>query len=509
MTGGHNDTYPGALADHVVLTGADGILRGMTSDGVQRIADAAADSERVVFHFHGGLVSEGRGWEIAAGLLPVYRGAGAYPVFFVWRSGLLEILRGNISEIADESAFKALTKLAVKFAVGKVLGAGVARGGLQAPPEVEVLTELARRAGHEEPYSDLAAPDDVSDLTAAEEALIEQQMAADPQLRAAARAIADSALSPEERAGARSATGLERASSNTLMSPEIVDELQVGAAQPGERSVLTGAVLAKHGVIVVRNTVRRFRAGREHGVYCTVVEEILREFYAANAGARVWSAMKQETAQTFIDGAPARGGATFMRALAGSLRAGAAPRITLVGHSTGAVFINNLLGHVEQMRADPHEPLPGDFRFEGVAFLAPACTFKQFAPVMAHRDHLWRHFRLFTMTDAAERCDHLVPLVYPRSLLYFVSGVLETGASGKSEAGMPVLGLARCFDHERDDDPVEIREIRDWIRSDRALAVWSPSDSGPGLASGALTHGDFDDDAKVRESLQVLIRGAA
>lgn len=95
------------------------------------------------------------------------------------------------------------------------------------------------------------------------------------------------------------------------------------------------------------------------------------------------------------------------------------------------------------------------------------------------------------MTDEAECGDHLVPLVYPRSLLSFVSGVLGVGASGKTEAGMPILGLARCFDRERDDDPVEVRSVRDSIRSDHELAVWSASDRGPGLASGALTSRRF------------------
>jgi hypothetical protein len=155
LTGSRADSTPDELADYVVITEAHGALRGMTPDGVRRIVDAAAASERVVLHFHGGLVSEKRGRAIAAGLLPVYRAAGAYPVFFVWRSGLLEILRGHLTEIADEDAFKALTKLVVKFVVAKLLGVEDARGQLQIPSDHDVAVELARRQAGGEPYEDL------------------------------------------------------------------------------------------------------------------------------------------------------------------------------------------------------------------------------------------------------------------------------------------------------------------------------------------------------------------
>ena len=168
-------------------------------------------------------------------------------------------------------------------------------------------------------------PTDVADLTPADERLIEQRMRSDPQLRAVGRAIAESALPAADRRGSEG-RHYGRAAETTLMSPHIVDEVQQGAARPGEEGLVTAAVLAKHAVSVVRNVFRRFRAGRDHGVYPTVVEEILREFYAANAGGRIWTAMKQETTDTFVEATPARGGATFMRLLGGSLRGGAEAR---------------------------------------------------------------------------------------------------------------------------------------------------------------------------------------
>jgi hypothetical protein len=253
-------------------------------------------------------------------------------------------------------------------------------------------------------------------------------------------------------------------------------------------------VLARHGAKVVLKVVRRFRAGTDHGVYVTVVEELLRAFYGAAAGARVWAAMKQETADTFAGGEPARGGAAFMTALAIAAGDGPMPRITLVGHSTGAVFINRLLEDVDRRRHDRADALPEDFRFEHIVFLAPACTYADFAPVVAKEEHLWDDFRMFTMTDAAESEDALVPVVYPRSLLYFVSGVLE------GEPAMPVLGLARTLDRVRGDDPPEVKAVRAWLFAQPQSVVFSP-----GETAGALHHGDFDDDPLVRKSLQTLL----
>jgi hypothetical protein len=65
---------------------------GRPAADVAEIARAAAASERVVIHVHGGLVGTDRGMAIAARLTPEYQRAGAYPEFFVWSSGLLETI---------------------------------------------------------------------------------------------------------------------------------------------------------------------------------------------------------------------------------------------------------------------------------------------------------------------------------------------------------------------------------------------------------------------------------
>src|SRR5205814_1131138 len=129
---------------------------------------------------------------------------------------------------------------------------------------------------------------------------------------------------------------------------------------------------------------------------------------------------------------------------------------------------NNLMNAVAR-RPDIARP-----PFEHVVFLAPACTFDDFASVAARHAEMWETFRLFAMTDDAERADALVPAIYPRSLLYLVSGVLE------SNAAEPLVGLERCF--------AAPGAVPDYVLGRQGQAVWSPADGPPGCSSGALSH---------------------
>jgi hypothetical protein len=135
------------LDGHVISTGADGRLVGMTSDDVTALMSRALRSDRVVMHFHGGLVDEARGMKIAQHLLPVYTGAGAYPVFFVWRSGALEILRDNLFKIAREELFDRLVRRVLGWAVGKVRGEEEGSRGapIQQPSQQELDEQLGAR----------------------------------------------------------------------------------------------------------------------------------------------------------------------------------------------------------------------------------------------------------------------------------------------------------------------------------------------------------------------------
>jgi hypothetical protein len=508
---------PRELAGHVVITGADGELLTPPED-LDRAVRALATHERVVLHFHGGLVSEEAGLRTAAELAPVYTDAGAYPLFFIWHSDAVSVLRGNLMEISKEEIFQRLLKKVLGFAAAK-LGAdptGAKGLGLSPVQPHELDVELGRLAKGEVPFDDIAADDDAPGdepvLTPDELADFADDVERDDELQAHVDAAVQAADPDAPEVRAKGVVIQVRASEHSLLDPEAIAELQ--ARRPGEPVArglgITTAFLVKKAVKVLVAIIRRRRDGRWHGLYATAVEEVLREFYLANVGAVIWAAMKTETRDTFVAGARPRGGERFLTALGRELDAGAQPRFTLVGHSTGAVFIINLLRTIDVARLSGDGGLPEAFQAENVVFLAPACTFDDFAEVVERREHLWRRFVMFTMTDQAERADRVFSFIYPHSLLYLVSGLFERDAGGKSEGAKPLVGLQRWCRGEQT-APAALPIVRALLRADDELAiVWSPTDGAPGpsgLTSGATSHGAFDNDAQVKDSLKRVIAG--
>jgi hypothetical protein len=52
-------------------------------------------------------------------------------------------------------------------------------------------------------------------------------------------------------------------------------------------------------VPVIINCIQRFAAGRDHGLPCMIVEEVLLALYLANFGSAIWEEMKKETEDGF------------------------------------------------------------------------------------------------------------------------------------------------------------------------------------------------------------------
>jgi hypothetical protein len=227
-------------------------------------------------------------------------------------------------------------------------------------------------------------------------------------------------------------------------------------------------------------------------MYATVVEELLREFYIANAGKLVWDLMKQDTVDAFGNDPQQYGGTAFLDTLKAYLAGGQRPRITLVGHSTGAISICHLLRHADAL-------FPPDVTFD-IVFLAPAVTFKLFAETIRTYGRRFASLRLFGMLDEVERADQLVPLVYPHSLLYFVSGLLE------DEPDTPLVGMKRYYTGAPPYDHPKVLAGLEFLLAKPERTVWSKTTTGSaGLISSAEKHGDFDNDVDTLESLRHII----
>ena len=131
-----------------------------------------------------------------------------------------------------------------------------------------------------------------------------------------------------------------------------------------------------------------------------------------------------------------------------------------------------------------------------VALLAPAIRSDQFLrqyvdPAPARFDAL----RVYTMSDAYEAKDRLASVAYPRSLLYFISGVLE------GEPGTPLLGLQRYWSDPPHQSDV-ITRVGRWVAGQGRHALSVTADgASDGFGTRSVSHGGFDDDDHTKASL--------
>ncbi|MBK7828414.1 hypothetical protein [Nannocystis sp.] len=253
-----------------------------------------------------------------------------------------------------------------------------------------------------------------------------------------------------------------------------------GADADGSRSIV-GLIAAKKLGVALSRVISRFFTGRAHGVYATCVEEIGREFYLSALGGKLWSLIKKEAEDTFE--ADDRGGRMFVNALAAASADRSPPRITIVGHSAGSIYAGRLV--VELARCGLH--------VDDLVLLAAAVRYDVFGRHMAAADDLLpsavRRFHFIALDDDCERGYWEVPGVYPRSLLYLVSGAAE------DTADHPLLGMERFWTREHLAPDPHVRAIlarsqRHWLarRADRTV----------------LRHGGLFDPTAAPETVRLL-----
>ena len=490
------------MSDNVIHTHNGRLHADTPLSKVDDLVSRAVDRGKLVLHFHGGLVSEQRGRQIAQFLAPKYEEAGAFPIFFVWEAGLFETIRNNLGEISQEKLFRLILKRVGKI-VARKAAQTVGDRSAGALPAVDTTTwdaemdaaldAMARgEAASPPPPPPTQAP--MSPLSTMEERQLETEMATDFVLRQEVEAVSNGLRLPDEIAAemaSRSATTV-KGSSRTLMDPGSLERL-VDRPDPGDRGVISTARIVKAIILVAKRAIARFLAGRGHGLHATLVEEVLREFYLANVGGLIWKHMKKDTEDTFGDAADC-GGTAVLQRLNDRMDAGTSLEITLVGHSTGAVLIAHLLKKAAEIR-------PGGFDFK-IVFLAPAVTFDLAHQAISNHSNEIAGLRIFTMTDENEKKDDLVPVLYPHSLLYFVSGVVEF------EPDAPILGMARYYEDSDfpDGDFPAVGAMRTYLTQGDDRVVWSITEGAPaGRNTAALKHGDFDNEDTTIASVQHII----
>ena len=429
--------------------------------------------KRIAIHFHGGLVSRDKITSFAqSNLIPYYKLMGVHPVVVVWETGLLEIIKAKLTAINGTRFYGYIKSIVLKTTVSALAG-GDARAGAFSKNEEEIDAILRDDPILSNLDKELANP---TDLSSDEENTFSYL----------ARRIADRINGDDELA-------------EILLSepPELeMFSAPEGLSKPGSRgiSVKVGVSIAK---IVTRVLVRHWRK-RDHGIYCTVVEEIMREFYIADLAGWAWQGMKEKASLMSVDGQTTGACLRLLNGLA-KLQNGSCSdlKIDFIAHSAGSIAVSHLL------EANIRSSIQA--RIESISLLAPACTHDQ-SVVFVHDKNCGR-IRMFTMSDEFEKNNSLVSealadeklrFIYPRSLLYFVSGVLE------NEPDAPILGMARflagfpSIELERSYG----RTVTDFFQKH---CVYSPSSDGSkeqGFSSGATKHGDFTSDPQTLESVK-------
>lgn len=496
------------MSDHIIHTSNGRLADDTPFNLVEDIVNAAVSKKNIVIHLHGGLVDETAGRAIADKLTEVYQDAGAYPIFPVWEAGLLEVLKNNLRELAGETFFKTVLKRVLRIVGRKIAQDDNARSS-SSLPEVEfeiqerqldaALDEVAQGADDVGQVRDAESLDPgTTQIAEIEERALELELEADFVLQNAVESVSEGlrARSTVDQENAVRSARPVIASTKTLMDPEAVERLVDRPESDAQsRGLISAAKVIKATIAIAKRVISRWLRGRFHGLHATAVEEILREFYLTNVGAAIWSQMKKDTEDCFQDDAHAFGGTALLTLLNDKIGTAADVNITLIGHSTGAVYIAHLLKKAQELR-------PSGFQFK-IILLAPASTCKLAAKAFHDYQNQIVNVRIFTMTDKNEKADRLVPVLYPHSLLYFVSGVVEF------EANAPLVGMNRFYDPKQYPDSkfADVRSFKNFMENSRNSIVWSVSTGKPdGMNTEAVNHGAFDDDELTQKSMQHIIK---
>ena len=491
---------------------------------VQAIANTA--NGNLVVHSHGGLVSAPSGMQIAERLLPVYADGG-HPLFFIWESGAWETIRNNITELAHEPVFRQLLRKALEYALGRLGGSNGSRSILPgAVDAAKVRATLDAFTADPSlatiPYRGFVPVLDDAHARSAGVHIdldeIEADLEEDDEFRRALATLPD--LEP----GSRSAL-LPAGTAEVRRTPFSLAASEVLSEKPGTRGLVTFLQAAKVLVRVLKGVLSRYADHRDHGLYATVVEELIRTMKVGGSGlnewgkALQWNRMKKDCSDAFGTD-PLCAGSAFMKRLAQGFPDGTTPgRITLIGHSTGAIYICDWLEAADRL-------LPKDWKFD-VVFLAPAVTYARFAEAIEKHGHRIGNFRLFALKDQLELDDQVWGsdeslgdakdwrrFLYPSSLLYLVSGILESRAESDGtlvdEPDMPLVGMERYFARTgvyTDAAFPEVAKVRNWMKAKTHGAVWSvTAGEPPGCNSACNDHGGFDNEPATLESLRHIVK---
>lgn len=455
---------------------------------------AAAENPRLMLFVHGGLVNQTDGLNGAAefaGLVHGLSGEGWEIAAPIWRSGVSESVESNWAELQDEPRF---VRIALRIAAwldrrfGNKLFAD-AMIELAPPGSGLDLLQQIELPEAEQLHADLATTPEVLNQVLQVEDLTDQHLA---ESELAQDILADEELARWLEAGLPHFDEriVRRVQAARLVPPPVADKRAL--ATPAAWIIAIEA--ARIGWRVLKRKIRK----RDHGFGPTLIEELLRALYLAEAGAALWNAMKEDARQHFDGG----GAGTYLIEQLGAIaRAGKDVRLLAVGHSAGALFCGRL---ALATRLEPASLSVGHI------LLAPAIRIDEAAE--SYAGGRFEGLRIFTMNDTREVANALDGKVfgkaYSRSLLYLISGVLENGGDYPDA---PLLGMQRHLTPHYDETRREgaaLQKLRGVLAGLPEPVVFAPSlpDAGPGHRTNSFMHGHYWAEDQTVESIEAIAR---
>lgn len=437
---------------------------------------------QIAIYFHGGLVKESSGLEVARNVEPYLTNAGYQPVCFVWETGLVETLTVNISKISETKLFRKLIKVLVKKLSGRLgFQFDNARGTGKELTDEEIMAELNKPA----PFTDVSKEiQEHRSRGGTVQAFNVQDFVQEADLKTEFEREIDK--DPEFKA--------------VIKSTVVTTELQPGVRS---RGIVELGVFVRSMVKIAMRVIKRFAKQRDHHFFPTIVEEILRELFIADLGAAIWGWMKDKADDIWKPNNGRAGldqhvGRYFLDKLARYQADYPETVISLIGHSAGSIAICNLMKYVAAEFVG--------LKFKHIIFFAPACRAELFKEQLLANSSKYEALRIFTMADDFETKDMLVPYFYTHSLLYFISGVLEQEGEGYDEY---VLGLNRHISGEKPYDIAPLSDIHQYLfaNGDHRVVFSKTADGADeGLRSLSLKHGAFDDDESTLKSMVYFLK---
>lgn len=435
------------------------------------------NQRKIGLYFHGGLVNDNAGIRAAEIMNSQIIAANLHPISFVWETGIFEVVRDNLKEIGTKTLFKIVQKIIFRRLKNRLSlvndeEAIFNKEKSYTPFNIEqkLFDDLI------DEYNNLSEDNFVENIEDEIEIDINQNLE-----------LID---------------GLDYNELNDVL----FDENFKGRKSKIDEKALLGGFLRSMAKITYK-VIKRYVQKTNHYFQATLTEEIYRRYYVAKIGAYIWKEMKDKAAEMWGSNNGRNGknllAGTYLLSKLNELGTKEEPIIIdAIGHSAGSIAICYLIKVVEKNYPN--------IKINNLVFLAPACRSELFNEEVVNKVKRFNEIRVFTMSDGYEVNDTLVDgfsFIYPHSLLYFISGILED--EGRSDDAH-ILGLERHINWPNYMKHSHLKSINKYLNEigKNRLVLSKTTTNNLGLSSLAIDHGQFDNDPNTLSSItHILING--